>query len=160
MCLRTTAIAAFAGALGLAAAAQESSMPGQYSGFVSDEDAEQLLSADEVMDAELYTMNAAYGAEEWSGSDLATQWQETDFYESVGPNWERIGDIDDIIVSRDGRLIGVVAEVGGWLDIGDSEVLIDLRDLKVVAPGGDIGFVTRLSRAMIEGMDEVDEGWF
>lgn len=53
----------------------------------------------------------------WRGSRLVGE----DVY---GRNGEEIGEINDIILNRDGRIIAVIVEAGGFLDIGDSHVRI------------------------------------
>ncbi len=48
------------------------------------------------------------------------------------PSGEEIGDIDDVIISRQGR-VSVVLDVGEYVDQDDKQVLADLRDLSVDA---------------------------
>jgi hypothetical protein len=49
-----------------------------------------------------------------------------------GANDESIGDISDIVVDRDGRLVAVVVGVGGFLGIGEKDVAIPFAALEIV----------------------------
>jgi len=54
----------------------------------------------------------------------------------------------------------LVAEVGGWLDIGDKAVFIDMKDIRIVGDNlGDVAFVTRLSQDQLESRQEIDQAW-
>jgi sporulation protein YlmC with PRC-barrel domain len=53
---------------------------------------------------------------------------------------ERIGKIEDVIVSPDGKVTMAVLEVGGFLGIGDRRVAIPVEQFTALAP-------TRSSRA-------------
>lgn len=131
------------------------------SGIVSGGDLGKLMRAEYIIGSDFYTMNA-------STIDWATEWEWNDarFYDQVDERWERIGEVDDIVLSRDGRLVGVIVEVGGWLDIGDSEVLLDMADVRAVGGGADydyereMDFVTSLSKEEIGNMDPVDGSWW
>ncbi|MDF3352091.1 PRC-barrel domain containing protein [Sulfitobacter sp. KE34] len=104
-----------------------------------------------MIDADIYTLERKYDENEWV---------DTDYCGSVGTDWEEIGEIDDIVVSRDGRIIGLVAEIGGWLDIGDADVIIDMNDVRIVDDDlGDIAFVTRLSEEQLGSRQEVNDAW-
>jgi hypothetical protein len=132
------------------------------SGIVTGEYRDGLLRAESLIGAQIYTMNH-------DELDYETEWGWTDnrYYDGLDDRWENIGEVDDIVLSRDGNLIGVIAEVGGFLDIGDSEVLMSLDDLRIVGGGvgfdygtNNVSFVTNLSEEQIEGMEEVDTGWW
>jgi hypothetical protein len=132
--------------------------PGLFSGVATAETYTRFIRADDLDDAPIYTLSRDY--------DM-NLWDTTPYYDAVDPNWENIGEVDDLVLSRNGQLIGIVAEVGGWLDIGDSHVILNFDDVRVIGgPAGlgtgygEIAFVTRLSEEQIEAMDEIDEGWW
>jgi hypothetical protein len=59
---------------------------------------------------------------EWSYDDLYAQgWRSDQIWNSEvhGPGGEEIGDIENIIIGKDGRILSIIAEVGGLWDIGD-----------------------------------------
>jgi len=72
---------------------------------------------------------------------------------------ETIGDVQDIIVGPEGRVLALVAEIGGFLDIGDRTLRIPWEGVEV-APGGEALMVPYLEDTLEEtGMfAELDEG--
>lgn len=83
----------------------------QMTGTVSEENMDNLVRSRDITGGTIYTMNAAYDE---------TNWNETRAYDAVGDDWESIGEIEDVVLSRDGQMTGIIAEVGGFLDIGES----------------------------------------
>lgn len=67
-----------------------------------------------------------------SAGDAENGWDTDMRYDAVSDEWERIGSIQDVILSGDGTLEGVVAEVGGFLGIGDKFVLLPMDEMKLV----------------------------
>ena len=50
-----------------------------------------------------------------------------------------VGEIDDVIMTRDGEVKGVVLGVGGFLEIGEKNVLVRFDDLEFVEAAGEDG---------------------
>jgi sporulation protein YlmC with PRC-barrel domain len=50
-------------------------------------------------------------------------------------DWDDVGDINEVILGRDGTVKAVVLGVGGFLGIGEKNVAIDLKDVKFVKNG-------------------------
>ncbi|WP_197521089.1 PRC-barrel domain-containing protein [Bradyrhizobium icense] len=48
-----------------------------------------------------------------------------------GPNGNEIGSVENLIIGRDGALLGIVAEVGGFLNIGDTHVFVPWDHVRV-----------------------------
>ena len=48
------------------------------------------------------------------------------------PQDEAIGDVNDVIVSRDGKVDGLVVGVGGFLGIGEKDVAIQMSEIKLM----------------------------
>lgn len=42
----------------------------------------------------------------------------------MGPGGERIGDVEDVVMNDDGKVVALIAEVGGFWDIGDTHVSV------------------------------------
>lgn len=64
---------------------------------------------------------------EWNTSAMAgSGWSARSFFDTSvrGPSGEEIGDVEDLIVGANGELLALVAEVGGFWDIGDTHVSI------------------------------------
>lgn len=66
----------------------------------------------------------------------------------MGQNNERIGDVNDLVMSRDGQVVAVVVGVGGFLGIGEKSVAIPFEKL-TPSPGSD-QLTTQLSRSELE----------
>lgn len=112
---------------------------------------DNLIRTRDITGGNIYTMNEA-DDEGWD-ADMS--------YDAVGADWNDIGEIEDIILSRDGQMIGIVAEVGGFVDIGDKHVVIPVDDVSLVAVDDETySYVTRLSEEELEQLEGVDEGFW
>lgn len=74
-----------------------------------------------------------------------------------GVGGERIGEIDDIVVSRDGRLLAAVIGVGGFLGIGERSIAVPFDQLQMT--DGD-RLRTSMTRDAIAGMEAYDREAF
>lgn len=129
---------------------QEGAMMEGGSGIISQENLNTLISADELLGANIYSV---------ANYDEAT-WNEAGAYTTVDANWEDIGEVDDIVMSPDGQLIGLAVETGGWLDIGDDVVLINLDDVRMINDNGDFSVVTRMTQEELESKPQLNEDWW
>lgn len=59
-------------------------------------------------------------------------WDASTMYDGVAETWNDIGEIEDIILDRNGRMTGVVAEIGGFLDIADKHVVVPIDNVRLV----------------------------
>lgn len=66
----------------------------------------------------------------------------------IGANGEEIGEIDEVLMDATGRVVAVVVEVGGFLGIGEREVVIQLDQLQLQ----NDRFVTILTKAQLEAL--------
>jgi sporulation protein YlmC with PRC-barrel domain len=57
------------------------------------------------------------------------------------PKDEAIGDVNDVIVSRDGKVDGIVVGVGGFLGIGEKDVAIEMSKIKMAETENGIKLV-------------------
>lgn len=132
--LLTTALAA---GFALPAMAQDAASPFQT------EAAGPSISASDVIGARIYASEAALDADAYSG---------------VQEGWEDIGEVNDIILGRDGTVDAVLVDIGGFLGIGERQVAVDMSALKVVqddATDADDWFlVLQSDRATLEGAPE------
>lgn len=111
-----------------------------------------LIRSRDITGGEIYTLNEASDEMSW---DANTE------YTAVDAGWNEIGEIEDIILSADGQMVGIVAEVGGFLDIGDKHVMISVPDVNLVAVDDrSYAYVTRLSEEELEALPSVDEGFW
>lgn len=111
----------------------------------------KLIRTRDLTGGDVYTLDSKMGA-----TELATGG-----YESVDDSWEKIGTIEDIVLDSNGQMRGVVAEIGGFLDIGDKHVFLPLNDVKLT-PVDDKTYtiVTLYSEEQLEELPSVDEGFW
>lgn len=115
------------------------------------EDSANLIRTRDITGGDIYTANAA-NDEGWSMDTVHTE---------VGGNWNDIGEIEDIVLNREGQMVGVVAEIGGFLDIADKHVMIPVSDLNLVAVDDrSYAFLTKYSEEALEERESVDEGFW
>ena len=109
-----------------------------------------LIRSRDITGGEIYTMGEAN--DEWN---MDNEW------DAVDSGWNEIGEIEDIVLSRNGKMVGIVAEVGGFLDVGDKHVMISVPDVNLVAVDDQTyAYVTRLSEEELEALPSVDEGFW
>ena len=116
-----------------------------------DVDYAQLIRSRDITGGAIYTMNEAMDEGSWGEYEA----------DGLGEDWNEIGEIEDIVLDRTGQMVGVVAEIGGFLDIGDKHVLIQMNDVRLSAVDDETYvLVTRKSEEELEAMEGVDEGWW
>lgn len=52
--------------------------------------------------------------------------------DAVDPAWETVANVDDVILSQDGPIEGVLLDVGGFLGIGAHTVMVSMDSLQLV----------------------------
>ncbi|WMS41630.1 PRC-barrel domain-containing protein [Acuticoccus sp. MNP-M23] len=126
---------------------------------MTEADYAQLIRTRDITGGPIYTTNEAHDEGSW-GRDGDTIWGWSE-YDGVGADWNKIGEIEDIILDRSGKMVGVVAEVGGFLDIGDKHVMIRVGDLDLVPiDDGTFSLITRYNEEQLEELPSVDEGFW
>jgi uncharacterized membrane protein YkoI/sporulation protein YlmC with PRC-barrel domain len=65
------------------------------------------------------------GPDQWRGSKLVG-------LNVYGPNNEKVGDINEVLVDRNGKVDAVVIGVGGFLGIGEKSVAVPFNEVKFV----------------------------
>lgn len=114
-------------------------------------DPAQLIRTRDITGGDIYTTNEAHD-EGWTFDSMYTE---------VGADWNDIGEIEDIVLDRNGQMVGIVAEVGGFLDIADKHVMIPVSDVSLVAVDDrTYAIVTKYSEEELEQMESVDEGFW
>ena len=68
---------------------------------------------------------------------------------------EEIGDVDEVVIENATGDMFVVVSVGGFLGIGDKDVVFPMGDASMV--GDDVVLKTNQSKEMLEAQDEYDE---
>lgn len=87
-------------------------------------------------------------------------WEDASF-DGVNSNWNQIGEIEDVVLSKNGKMTGIVAEVGGFLGLADKHVVLSVDDAKLVpVDDASYAFVTQFNEEQLEEMNGVDEGFW
>ncbi|RVV99382.1 PRC-barrel domain containing protein [Mesobaculum littorinae] len=107
------------------------------------------VSADQLSDGTIYAIDADDGA-----------WGENELYSEVGTDWENAGSIEDIVLDQKGQIVGVIAEVGGFLGIGDKEVMLPLDALRLVQDGDEYAYVTNYTVDQLNDLQDVEDTWY
>jgi sporulation protein YlmC with PRC-barrel domain len=91
-----------------------------------------LLAA--VSTTALAATNSTLNTDHWLASDV----YKASVYD---PNNNKIGDIDDLVLNKDGTVSTAVIGVGGFLGVGQKDVAIPFTDLKVASNSDKTWFV-------------------
>ncbi|PRY22133.1 PRC-barrel domain protein [Aliiruegeria haliotis] len=115
---------------------------------------DDMLRARDMTAADIYT-TATQDGYKW---DLEVEMTGLD------PEWNRIGEIEDVMFDKEGKIAGVVAEVGGFLDIGDKHVFIGIDEVRMIRNGdaddAELVFVTGATEEQLEEREGIDEGFW
>ncbi len=109
-----------------------------------------MLRADAVEDAIVYSLGETYDEAIWDSGEPFAQ---------ITGGWDEVGEVEDLIIDAEAKVVGVTVDVGGFLGIGESTVLLPVGDLRLVRLPDDDAFivVTRMTREQIENAEEVDD---
>lgn len=78
--------------------------------------------------------------------------EELEDMDIVGPTGDEIGEVDEVLTNAAG-VLAVSAEVGGFLGIGEREVIVGLDQFRLI----DGKLVTDLTKAQLEVLPEWDD---
>ena len=83
---------------------------------------------------------------------------DADAYSGVQEGWNDIGEVNDVILGRDGTVDAVLVDIGGFLGMGERQVAVDMAALKFVqddATDADDWFlVMQADRATLDAAPE------
>lgn len=65
-----------------------------------------------------------------------------------------VGSIDDVVITVDGKVEGVIIGVGGWLGVGQRDVLVSMDDLSLEARDDELRLVMQRTREELEDEPE------
>jgi hypothetical protein len=78
------------------------------------------LRASEFIGMRVYASEAALDADEYAG---------------MQEGWDDIGEINDVILGRDGTVEAVLVDIGGFLGMGERQVAVDMSAIRFVSDG-------------------------
>jgi sporulation protein YlmC with PRC-barrel domain len=75
----------------------------------------------------------AYAATTMSAAPTES-WTVTNYYKQAvyDPKESKIGDIDDVLVDKSGKVTGLVVGVGGFLGAGEKDVIVPFTAVKTI----------------------------
>lgn len=80
--------------------------------------------------------------------------------EGVQQDWNDIGEINDVILTRDGRVDSVLIDIGGFLGIGERQVALSMESIRFISDSAtpddmnDFFLVINADRTVLEGAPE------
>ncbi len=109
---------------------------------------DNLVGVDQIDDATIYRMELTDG----------DMWSEMTGFDGVEAEWVAIGEIEEVLLDRQGQMVAVLASIGGFLDIGDRDVILPLENVRFSASEtNEYAFVTNLTEDELAALPEVDE---
>ncbi len=113
---------------------------------------ENLIRTRDITGGQVWRMDAAEDNSMWTNNET---------YQGTGEGWERIGSIEDIVLSKTGQMVAIVGEVGGFLGLGDKMVMMPVENVRLTAlDDGTYAYVTQMTQEDIEAAQDVDEGFW
>ena len=79
----------------------------------------------------------ALRASDLLGARLYVSEAEVDDGMGLSDDWDDVGEISDIILGNNGEIDAVIADIGGFLGIGERTVAVNMDDLQFVSDGED-----------------------
>jgi sporulation protein YlmC with PRC-barrel domain len=100
------------------------------------------ITASDFIGKRVYAAEAAIDADEYAG---------------VQEGWNDIGEINDVVMTRDGKIDAVLVDIGGFLGMGERQVALGMESIRFVSDGAtaedlnDYFLVITADRATLEG---------
>jgi len=79
----------------------------------------------------------------------------------MNKDWNDVGEVHDIVLNKDGEIDYVIADIGGFLGIGEKQVAVSMNELKFVSDGEDSDewfLVLPASKAQLDEAPTYDMG--
>ncbi|WP_265502640.1 PRC-barrel domain-containing protein [Paracoccus beibuensis] len=112
------------------------------------------ISASWFEDRPIYTTN----------QPSTTAWDnDADWGTERPDDWNQIGEVDDVVLSADGQVMGYTADIGGFLGIGEHTVLLSPEAVRLVdfdeatLWGESSVFTTNYTQEELEALPEFDD---
>lgn len=86
-------------------------------------------------------------------------WLASDVYHAgvYDPKEQKIGDVDDLVITRDGTISEAVIGVGGFLGVGQKDVAVSFRDLKVTTKNDKSWLTLDTTKDKLKAAPEFDK---
>lgn len=109
----------------------------------------RAITADMIKHADIVSLQGQYS------DDI---WNDTAPLRAMVADLTEIGEVEEIILTPEGRVEGLTTDVGGFLGLGQKRVLIPLDDIRLVQEpdSDDITVITRMSDEALQDAPEYD----
>jgi sporulation protein YlmC with PRC-barrel domain len=87
---------------------------------------------------------------------LATKIIGETVYNGTGDDAQNIGDVNDIVIGKDGNVEAIVVGVGGFLGIGEKDVAVEYAQLNWAEKDGDRWLVAPMTKEQLESQAAFD----
>jgi sporulation protein YlmC with PRC-barrel domain len=77
-------------------------------------------------------------------------------YNSAGKDGQNIGNVDDLVIDKDGKIVSVVVGVGGFLGIGSKDVAIDYAQVKWEQGNGSWWIIVPTTADQLKALPDFD----
>ncbi len=86
-----------------------------------------------------------------------TTWDDGAAFTEINTDWDKIGEVEDLVLDGSGNVVGAIAEVGGFLGLGEKEVVLLPEEIAFVVTPDRIAVVSGLSKEALETREKVAE---
>lgn len=94
----------------------------------------------------------------WTTNQPSTsEWTQPESLDERPSDWQDIAKVSDIVLDDSGRVVGYIADIGGFLGIGAKKVLLGVDALHMVTVGNDTFFATNYTKEELEALPDFDE---
>lgn len=111
-----------------------------------------IRGMDEAGTHRSYLSNAESGSASFPAGYSAEDFLDRDI---VNPQGEELGEVVDLIVDQNNEVSMVVADIGGFLGLGESRVAIDIDDVTLAEGSG--GLVVTMDQSELEALPTYEE---
>jgi PRC-barrel domain len=70
---------------------------------------------------------------------------------------ENVGEVEELLIGANGLVRGALVSVGGFLGIGERNVVVDWRDLTITRDGSDLKVLVKLNKDQLKALPEYAE---
>lgn len=102
------------------------------------------------------TTTAATAPAAVADGSLVTKIIGADVYDSAADNAAKIGDVKDIVLTKDGKAKYIIIGVGGFLGIGEKNVAYDFSKAEWVEKKGDRWLVAKTTKEDLQAQPDFD----
>ncbi|UVK41978.1 PRC-barrel domain-containing protein [Mesorhizobium sp. AR07] len=102
------------------------------------------------------TTTAATAPAAIADGSLVTKIIGADVYDSAADNAQKIGDVKDIVLTKDGKAKYIIIGVGGFLGLGEKNVAYDFSKAEWVEKKGDRWLVAKTTKEDLQAQKDFD----